>query len=129
MTSPIKPPAGSPPIPALGKAVGPSGSDATGDAGAQGAEFAAALESQSTPALEGGSPLAGADGVSALAAELRAGSLSPAEALETLVQQALGAPEVALLAPAQRAELEAHLRSTLAEDPSMRDLVSDLKGA
>jgi len=67
-----------------------------------------------------------ASGVQALTAALRTGELSPAQALDALVAQALQAPDAQRLEPAARAELEQHLRTMLAEDPSLQELTSDL---
>ena len=40
--------------------------------------------------------------------------------------EALASADAQLLEPAARVELEQHLRSMLAEDPSLRELVGDL---
>ncbi|MFW6052078.1 MAG: hypothetical protein ACODAU_12950, partial [Myxococcota bacterium] len=68
-----------------------------------------------------------ADAVRELGAALRAGEIAPAEALDRLVQRALEAPEAQALSPVLRSELEAHLRRTLAQDPTLAALARDLE--
>jgi hypothetical protein len=121
MTSPIKPPSG-PPVAPL---AGPSEGAAARPGSSAGEEFKASLDSAvgRSPASPGA---AEASGVQALTAALRTGELSPAQALDALVAQALEAPDAQRLEPAARAELEQHLRTMLAEDPSLQELTSDL---
>ncbi|MBK6808247.1 MAG: hypothetical protein IPG81_04970 [Sandaracinaceae bacterium] len=93
-----------------------------------GEEFRASLDA--ADGVAGHASAAGgaaeASGVQALTAALRTGELSPAQALDALVAQALQAPDAQRLEPAARAELEQHLRTMLAEDPSLQELTSDL---
>lgn len=64
--------------------------------------------------------------VSRLAEELEAGRISVTQAVDTLVERALSSTMAAGLTPAGRAELEAHLRQSIAEDPSLQGIVRDL---
>ena len=124
MTSPIKPPSG-PPVAPL---AGPSQGAAARPGSSAGEEFRASLDA--ADGVAGHASAAGgaaeASGVQALTAAHRTGELSPAQALDALVAQALQAPDAQRLEPAARAELEQHLRTMLAEDPSLQELTSDL---
>lgn len=121
MTSPIKPPSG-PPVAPL---AGPS-SDADARVGSPAGEsFKASLDAVAgAPTQAGG--VSETSGAQALTAALRTGELSPAQALDALVAQALQSADAQRLEPAARVELEAHLRTMLAEDPSLQELTSDL---
>lgn len=120
MTSPIKPPSGPSVAPLAGGTP-----DAARVGGASGDDFKASLD-----AAAGGAPssasAAEATGAQALTAALRSGELSPAQALDALVAQALSSADAQKLEPAGRAALEQHLRTMLAEDPALQDLTSDL---
>lgn len=61
--------------------------------------------------------------------DLRAGKIDAATAIDRLVANALAGKDVAGLPPARRAELEAHLRAALAEDPALVALTKDLERA
>lgn len=117
MTSPIKPPGGSTPPLAPNQATqGPDSKAAEG--------FREALEvdgPSKTSAAQGPS------GVDAVVAELRAGRIDAAEAVERLVAEALEGPMASMLDAAGRSQLEAHLRETLADDPNLQALVRDLE--
>ena len=119
MTSPIKPPGGGPPkVP---------GADARPDAAKpqRSDELRQAFEA----ALDGAAPGAEAQRagpVDGVVGDLRAGRIDAVAAVELLVQEALSAPGVAQLDTAARAELEAHLRHTLEDDPNLAALVRDL---
>jgi len=78
------------------------------------------------PAAPAAGSTSQASGAQALTASLRSGELSPSQALDALVAQALQAGDAQRLEPAARAELEQHLRTMLAEDPSLQELTSDL---
>lgn len=54
-----------------------------------------------------------------LAEEVRAGRMTPEAVVEALVARQLAAGPATLLAPSQRAQLEALLRSRLADDPTL----------
>lgn len=119
MTSPIKPPSGPPVAPLAGPSTG------AGDVGSAGGEaFKASLDAVASGA--GSSRVVEASGAQQLAASLRAGELTPAQALEAMVAQALQSADAQRLEPAARAELEQHLRTMLAEDPSLQELTGDL---
>ncbi|RLB56788.1 MAG: hypothetical protein DRJ42_02160 [Deltaproteobacteria bacterium] len=66
------------------------------------------------------------DAIEALAADAVAGRVSVDQVVDRLVSRALESPTAAALPPAQRAELEAHLRSALADDPALSALTQDL---
>lgn len=65
-------------------------------------------------------------GVEGLVAELQAGRITADQLVESLVQRALKSPMAEALTAEGRAGLEAHLRASLAEDPSLRGIVRDL---
>ena len=128
MTSPIKPPGGSPPPADVGagsvegakrpKTEGASETfrealDAGGQVGAPSATKAA------TPA----------DLVKSISDDLRAGRTSVSEAIDRLVAQAVGGEAAQRLTPAGRRDLEAVLRSALADDPTLAAMVKDIERA
>lgn len=119
MTSPIKPPGGGPPkVP--GADAQPDPSKAKGAEGSREA-FEAALDG-----ADRGQDAQAAAPTDAVVADLRAGRTDAAAAVEAMVQEALSAPGVAQLDAAARAELEAHIRHTLEDDPHLAALVRDL---
>lgn len=120
MTSPIKPPSGPPVAPLTGPG---TGADARVGSPA-GEAFKASLDAVAGGA--GTSSVAELSGAQQLAASLRAGELTPAQALDAMVAQALQSPDALRLEPAARAALEQHLRTMLAEDPSLQELTGDL---
>lgn len=125
MTSPIKPPGDGPPGPSSPDGPGgPSGPGKPKPAEGPSEAFRETLEGASEgPASE---QVAGSDALQSVADDLRAGRIDAAQAVDRLVQRALeAAPEA--LPPAARAELEAHLRRALAEDPSLSALTKDLE--
>ena len=67
------------------------------------------------------------EALSRIAQEVAAGKIDPGEAVDQLVARALEGPTAALLPPARRAELEAHLRRALADDPALASLTQDLE--
>lgn len=82
---------------------------------------------------EGASPAQGpptveaTSSVRAIAADLRAGRIEPGQAVDRLIERAVGdAAEAAAMPAVQRAELEAHLRRVLEGDPTLSALVSSL---
>ncbi|MEM6959387.1 MAG: hypothetical protein AAF411_21695 [Myxococcota bacterium] len=106
MTGPIKPP-GSSGLP-------PGASAPTAASKPERAEaFREALETAPTSAPS--------------AAGESAPSLGP-EAVERLIADALASPMAAHLTDEGRQELEAHLRSTLSDDPNLAALVSAVEG-
>lgn len=125
MTSPIKPPGG------------PSGSpspDGVGGPGRAGQPketseaFRQTLDRTSGP--EEAPRAAGAsaaDPVAQVAADLRAGRIDVDTALDRLVERAMSSRAVEALPPARRSELEAHLRRSLADDPTLVALTRDLE--
>jgi hypothetical protein len=103
------------------KRSGPSPVDPQSGAGAaSGAEqprteaFREALEAQRAGAT---APVSGE--LERLAQEVRAGRLTPEQVIDALVARQLASPPAALLSPAQRTQLEALLRSRLADDPTL----------
>lgn len=123
MTGPIKPP-GAPrvSIPTPADEVGKSASVGKGAPGA----FQETLATDAVSAPQASEAQA-ASGVSAsIAAELRSGSIGATEAVDRLVAEALKSPMASSLNDAGRQALEVHLRESLADDPSLAALVSDL---
>ena len=118
MTSPIKPPGGGPPKPpggpeGLSKSQGPRGADGPDDA-----RFRDAVADK---------PEVGAAGaVDPVVADLRAGRIDAAEAVDRLVARAMERVPPGVT-EAGRAELEAFLREQLAEDPTLSEMVEDLE--
>ncbi|NOY92407.1 MAG: hypothetical protein GXP55_14530 [Deltaproteobacteria bacterium] len=124
MTSPIKPPGGPPPPITATPETGVEGLKAP-DVGQAREAFRQALdETPEAQAVEGPGALAPTE---QLGADLAAGRVDRATAIDTLVAQSLAKPEVALLSPAGRVELETHLREALANDPGLSGLLDDLE--
>lgn len=61
-----------------------------------------------------------------IASSIRAGTLSAQQAIEALVERALNAPAARGLTDVGRADLARHLRSALAEDPTLRAMQANL---
>ncbi len=87
-----------------------------------GAAFRAAVDAQPT----GGPTGVRQPEITAIAAEIKAGTLGPSEAMERLVQKALSSGAAATLPPAQKDRLAELLRAQLAEDPTLQALQRDL---
>jgi hypothetical protein len=118
MSSPIKPP-GKPPgtPPASESASGPSK-----------ASFDAALdEAARTEGAGEARGVVSSEALAELARDVAAGKIDPSEAVDRLVARALEGPTAAVLPPAKRAELEAHLRRALTDDPALAALTQDLE--
>ena len=126
MTSPIKPPGGKPPIPQnpavdqVGKGEKGGFSDAVQADAAQAAE-AAESANPSTSSTQ-----AEATGADAIAERLQSGAIDAATAMEELVQRALENPSLQGLSADARADVEATLRATIADDPTFAMLQKDL---
>lgn len=123
MTGPIKPPG------APGASIPTPGADEVGKAGQVGkGEPGAFQETLATDAAQTADVSApSATGVSAsVAADLRSGAIDASQALDRLVADALQSPMASSLNDAGRQALEVHLRESLADDPSLKSLVSDL---
>jgi hypothetical protein len=118
MTGPIKPTSGT----SVANPLEP----ATEAGEASRADFREALEVESTPSAR---PAEVSGELATLVAEVEAGRLTAAEAVDQLVDRALGSAMARGLEPAARAGLEAHLRAALAEDPVLGQLVEDLSRA
>lgn len=123
MSSPIKPPGHSPgslPPGSVEESPGPR-------AGEPSETFEKALGDVAAPQETSPAASAIAPGaIEALAAEAASGRLSVDQVVDRLVSRALTGSAAAALPPAQRAELEAHLRRTLADDPALSALTQDL---
>ena len=117
MTGPIKPPGGG--SIGVGGPGDPSGPRPSGE------RFEATLDRVSAPKSDSiaPTPLAGARAISA---DLRAGRLEASAAVDRIVAEALASPMAAGLDRTSLAELEAHLRSQLAEDPTLQSMTADL---
>lgn len=117
MTGPIKPP-GAP------KVGGPTGPEAGETKRNPESAEAFRAELHATPDA---SNVSSAQSVSeTVAADLQAGRLDLQGAVDRLVEDALASPMAANLTPEGRRDLETHLRDSLADDPSLAALVSDL---
>ncbi|MBW2461162.1 MAG: hypothetical protein JRH11_05915 [Deltaproteobacteria bacterium] len=126
MSSSIKPPGSPPGTPPPGSAgsAGEGGAPRTGESSET---FQKVLEEVAAPDALGPAKSATApDAIEALAADAAAGRVSVDQVVDRLVSRALENPTAAALPPAQRAELEAHLRSALADDPALSALTQDL---
>jgi hypothetical protein len=97
----------------------PSGAgQAAGAAGSQASQAAAGLTAPGA-----GSAASAAGSTARVLAELRAGHIDRAQAIEALVAQALAEPHVARLSPARQAELAGVLRASLGDDPRLGKLL------
>ena len=109
---------------------GPSAPDAPADTGP--ARGAGPARETFKETLEGSKPairLPGTGPLSNIADDLKAGRIDARTAIDRLVARALSSQEAAGLPPAKRAELEAHLRAALADDPALVALTKDLERA
>lgn len=129
MTS-IKPPDGRP------ATISPTGvgpGEAGGAERAGGPSFREALEraggaspAERSDAVAAQTGAAAADPVAELAHAVRSGALSAEQAIERLVERAVGAVG-GQLSPAERSELTAVLREALRSDPALRELQDAVK--
>lgn len=122
MTGPVKPP------------VGPAGSVPTPSVEARtpaGTDFRAQLDAsrEASASVASARPVAKAGELDSLVTAMREGRIDAAQAVETLVARALDSETARGLSPSARAALEQHLRTTLADDPAMSQLVRDLERA
>ena len=117
MSTPIKPPGGTPGT-SDASGVEPTGEEP--DVARAGGSFRAAVDG----ARAAGPP---AVAVGPLEAELRAGRITPEAAIERLVERALASASA--LPEGRRAALEAQLRDALAADPTLIALRKDLERA
>lgn len=130
MTSSIKPPGGGPPsAPPL---EGPGGPGASGAPKPADGAFERVLAEPVGSVAEATSAQASSVGSaahepSALAADLAAGRLDATAVIDALVERALQGPAAAGLGEVGRAELEEHLRRSLADDAGLADMVKDLE--
>jgi hypothetical protein len=67
------------------------------------------------------------DAVAHVAEDVRAGRIDVATAIDQLVERAMASRTAEALPPARRTELEAFLRRSLAEDPTLVSLTRDLE--
>jgi hypothetical protein len=114
MTGPIKPPGAPstpPSLPELGRAAEPARTD---------------FRDQLTEGATKAESAAPTGELAALAARVRAGELSPEQAVDALVERALQSPMAAALDAAGRAGLEAHLRAALEDDPVLAQMRGDI---
>lgn len=124
MTSPIKPPGGGPPS-GIDPTDPASKGAAKGPAGAEGAERAEAF--QEALASQQGGQAESVQEAGSIGADLEAGRIDAATAIDRLVAEALSGPMASTLDAAGRAELEAHLRASLEDDPNLAAMVRDLE--
>ncbi len=118
MTGPIKPP-GAPKVGGVDLPDGAEGTRSRETAEAFQASLDAAAGPQSAEATTGPN--------AEIASALNTGSLDAAGAVDRLVAEALNSPMASSLNEEGRQALEAHLRQSLADDPSIAALVSDLE--
>ncbi len=118
MSSPIKPPGKPPGVPPASESAG----------GPSKASFDAALErTAEAKNTDQAGQVVSSEAIAALAKDLAAGKIDPAKAINQLVARALDGPTASALPPARRAELEAHLRRALSDDPTLAALTQDLE--
>jgi hypothetical protein len=104
---------------------GPGGATGvTGGAAPEGA--GAAFRAAVDGARATGTEAARGSEIAAIAAEIKAGTLDPAAAVERLVERALSSGIAAGLPPAQRERLADVLRAQLANDPALVALTREL---
>lgn len=122
MTSSIKPPGsgGPKPIDPVGASKDAERSDRT-----RAERFEEALDASRAPSTTTASSVGPVAGV---AADLQAGRIDGATAIDRLVADVLNGPMAAGLDARARAALEAHLRASLEDDPNLAALVRDLEG-
>ena len=122
MTSPIKPPGGSPP----GAPTPDEVSDSAKPGKAEGAKesFKSTLDSVSSS--EPTQAVAPASEVQSIAADLQSGKIDAATAIDRLVARTMDSPAAQALNEVGRAALEARLRSVLADDPALQAMINDL---
>src|SRR5687768_5886572 len=130
MSTPIKGPGGTSPGAGLPETEGPSGTKTGGASetfreALQGAEKTAQPEGASAAAEA--AQVEGADPVALVAADLRAGRIDVATAVDRIVERAMASGPATALEPAARRELPDFLRQTLADDPSLQALTKDLE--
>jgi len=125
MSAPIKPPGGppKPPPDEMGKVGDVSGPAGSSEAFRKHVETASPVDAPA-PAAPGSEAI---EVARRLATELRSGQIDATEAVERLIERAMGGGAAASLPPARRAELEAFLRRSLAEDPTLSALTEDLE--
>ena len=119
MSSPIKPPGGptGPSVP--GEVEGPGKANEASEA------FQKTLDR--TSETDDAAAAGASDPVTEIAREVRAGRIDVDTAIDRLVERAMSTRMVESLTPAGRVELEAHLRRSLAEDPTLVSLARDLE--
>lgn len=120
MTSSIKPP-GSGPKPTV-DAIGGGGDAARGE---RSSGFDDAIEATRAEGAKT-SQAAPTTAVSSVASDLEAGRIDGATAVDRLVEDVLNGPMAAGLDARGREALEAHLRASLEDDPSLAAMVRDL---
>lgn len=118
MTSPIKPPGGTPPrVPSVDEL----------KEGTRSKESTAAFSAEPVAKPAEADAAQGAAGpLDTLVNAVRAGELDAAGAVDRLVAELVQGPLAAGLDAAGREALEAHLRDALADDPNISQLVKDL---
>ncbi len=117
MSTPIKPPGS-------GSPTGPSGLDGPGGV-ARSDGFQRVMDSsQASETSIESAPLGDLD---ALVADLKAGRVDAAGAMNRLVEQAVGADMVNRLPASELRELEAILRQAVSDDPVLQELTKDLE--
>ena len=122
MASPIKPPGGKPPVDPTESGVAGAKQGSPEKAEAFREAMGAAGASDATAASGADSANATAD----IVADLQAGRIDAQTAVDRLVSAALESPMAQLLDDAGRAQLEEHIRTTLAEDPNLAALMKDM---
>ena len=127
MSTPIKPPGGSPEGgPESAEAPDESGSD-VGELRDMVSESGASERAVSDGVVSESAAASANTPIDALRADVASGRLDADQAMERLVHRAL--PSAPGLDESQRAALEAQLREALAEDPSLIALRKDLQRA
>jgi len=131
MSSPIKPPGGPKGPPSPDDVSGAGGTDRSHKPGGPSEAFRQTLERPDATGdaqdVTGGSAAQAADPLAGITDDLRAGRIDVDTAVDRLVERALESRSAEALPPARRSELEAFLRRSLADDPTLVALTRDLE--
>ncbi|MBI5478584.1 MAG: hypothetical protein HY906_07015 [Deltaproteobacteria bacterium] len=128
-SGPLPPPPDETPATKPGKAEGAAEAFSRHLEGTTGPEGAAALEARGPEGAARADAAAAADPVRSVAADLRAGRITPEQAVDRLVEDTVSRRIGAQAPEAVRARLRASLVDLLARDPHLADLVKRLERA
>lgn len=131
MSSPINPPGGPKDPSSPDELSGAEGADRSQKSQGPSEAFRQTLdraeEAGDAPNVAGTTATNAADPLAAITDDLRAGRIDVDTAIDRLVERALESRSAEALPPARRGELEAFLRRSLADDPTLVALTGDLE--